>query len=118
MAARGVLHTIEGGKVGFWCPGCKGVHVVGITTGQCDWKFNGNYDAPTFAPSILVTGKDFTPHGRAVYDAWCKAGYITPPPPFESAPTRCHSFVRNGMIQFLGDCTHALANTTVKLEAY
>jgi hypothetical protein len=27
----------------------------------------------------------------------------------------CHSFVTDGRIQFLGDCTHALANQTVEL---
>jgi hypothetical protein len=30
-------------------------------------------------------------------------------------PQRCHSFVRNGRIEFLGDCTHALASQTVDL---
>jgi hypothetical protein len=27
----------------------------------------------------------------------------------------CHSFVTDGKIQFLGDCTHALAGQTVEL---
>lgn len=27
----------------------------------------------------------------------------------------CHSFIKDGKIQFLGDCTHALANQTVDL---
>jgi len=27
----------------------------------------------------------------------------------------CHSFIRDGKIQFLGDCTHALAGQTVDL---
>lgn len=28
----------------------------------------------------------------------------------------CHSFVRNGKIEFLSDCTHELAGKTVELE--
>jgi hypothetical protein len=61
------------------------------------WTYNGNPDAPTFSPSILVTysgvdtGEDGCP------------------------PERCHSFVRDGMIQFLGDCTHDLKNQTVPI---
>lgn len=27
----------------------------------------------------------------------------------------CHSFIKDGMIQFLGDCTHELKGKTVKL---
>lgn len=30
----------------------------------------------------------------------------------------CHSFVREGRIQFLGDCTHRLAGHTVDLPAF
>lgn len=28
---------------------------------------------------------------------------------------RCHSFVRDGKIEFLGDCTHEMAGTTIEL---
>ena len=34
-------------------------------------------------------------------------GYMTP---------RCHSFVTNGEIRFIGDCTHELAGKTVNLK--
>ncbi|WP_241754456.1 hypothetical protein [Cupriavidus basilensis] len=30
----------------------------------------------------------------------------------------CHSFVTDGRIQFLGDCTHALAGQTVPLAEF
>jgi hypothetical protein len=56
------------------------------------WTFNGNLEKPTFTPSILVTM------------------------PIEGEkPKICHSFVTDGRIQFLGDCTHALAGKTVDL---
>lgn len=32
-----------------------------------------------------------------------------------TGPGVCHSFVKNGTIQFLGDCTHKLVNQTVPL---
>jgi hypothetical protein len=55
------------------------------------WGWNGSVDAPTFTPSILIhyQGGD--------------------------NPMVCHSFVTDGRIQFLGDCTHALAGQTVEL---
>jgi hypothetical protein len=30
----------------------------------------------------------------------------------------CHSFIKDGMIQFLDDCTHALAGQTVPLGEF
>lgn len=58
------------------------------------WSFNGDYDRPTFQPSILVEGS------------------------MRDGPNRCHSFVTDGQIQFLGDCTHALAGQTVPLRDF
>lgn len=83
--------------VRFDCPGCGEPHVV-PTTGAKAWGFNGSLDAPTLAPSILV---------HSVRNPWG--------PVFDSTPTVCHSFVRDGRIEFLGDCTHALAGQTVDL---
>ena len=51
-------------------------------------------DAPTFSPSINVR-YNFTQE--------------------DGGPDICHSFVKAGNIQFLGDCTHALAGQTVPL---
>lgn len=119
MSALGTkLRRLEGGKIMFRCPGCKEAHMIAVEPVDGPvWGFNGNGDAPTFTPSVLVTGRDFTPAGEAEYEAWCAAGYPSRDglPPFESAPMVCHSFVTNGQIQFLGDCTHALANQTVDL---
>ena len=53
-------------------------------------------DKPTFEGSVLV---------------WWDEGP-------ERIAKRCHSFVKDGMIQFLGDCTHELANKTVELPDY
>lgn len=56
------------------------------------WTFNGDLDRPTFTPSVLT--EQPMPGGKM---------------------HRCHSYVTDGRIQFLGDCTHALAGQTVDL---
>lgn len=74
----------------FWCPGCDGYHQI-QTKGEKAWEFNGDYENPTFSPSY-VTWLDSGPHAF-----------------------RCHSYIREGNIQFLNDCTHALKGQTVPL---
>lgn len=70
----------------FWCPGCDELHAY--TTPR--WARTGTDDAPTFTPSLLVTyGKD--------------------------NPKRCHLFLRGGVLDFLSDCTHALAGQKAPL---
>jgi len=78
----------------FRCPGCGSLHQI-PTAGPNAWRFNGNIDSPTFHPSLLVT--------------WSKPGD-------DAFKKTCHSFVTNGMIQFLNDCTHKLAGQTVSLS--
>lgn len=74
----------------FFCPGCNEPHcvIVGGSTPPV-WEWNQNLEAPTFSPSILVTGQ-----------------------------IRCHSFVRSGRVQFLPDSGHALAGQTVDLPEW
>lgn len=86
------------------CPGCKGYHLLPVTwlpagrvesphvVGKPHWTFNGDMERPTFAPSILSR-----------YTSESKGERV------------CHSFVREGRIEFLNDCTHALAGQTVDL---
>lgn len=75
----------------FYCPGCKTHHSYRIKSGigRPVWHWNGDMDKPTFAPSLLVN---------------------------QSRPdSRCHLFLRDGMIEFLGDCHHELKGKTVPL---
>ena len=51
------------------------------------WTFNGDLEKPTFTPSYLSKTQD----------------------------TVCHSFVTDGAIRYLGDCTHKLKGQTVDL---
>lgn len=78
-------------QAAFICPGCGHGHSVGVK-GDHIWGWNGDMEKPTFTPSILV---------------WASR-------PAE----RCHSFVRDGKIQFLDDCFHALKGTTVDLPQF
>lgn len=107
------------GRALFHCPGCDKKHQV-IIDGTRGWTWNNNETAPTFTPSILVQTRDFTPKGQADFDAWHAAGCPTLPEghQFENAPIVCHSYVTDGRIQFLPDCTHSLAGKTVELPDY
>ena len=116
MGARGVLRTIEGDRLGFWCPGCESMHAVTVAPSTDAWGFNGDYDRPTFTPSVLVTSGHYAP-GWSGKSCWCtyNAEHADEPSGFKCE--RCHSHVTDGRIKFLGDCTHALANQTVELKA-
>lgn len=113
MACDEVVRRTTTGMLMFWCPGCECAH--GIWTKDernpvtnAAWDFNGDRVRPTISPSILVRCKrDITDdeHSRIM------AGETI------DIPDRiCHSFVRDGQIQFLSDCTHSLAGKTVPLE--
>jgi hypothetical protein len=86
------------GKTGyiFQCPGCGSCHMVLTEGSNCPiWTVNGvKEDKPTVRPSIRVRGGD------------------------ANGPTMCHSFVVDGKIQFLDDCTHELAGQTVEIPDF
>lgn len=63
----------------------------GTRRGTPCWTWNGDTEKPTLKPSILTRG------GPA------------------DAEIRCHTFVNDGMVQFLSDCTHELKDQTVPL---
>lgn len=72
----------------FYCPACKSGHTINKS-----WQYDGNKDLPTISPSVLLTG---TTREGEVY-------------------SRCHSFVKQGKIQFLDDCLHDMKGQTVDL---
>lgn len=94
------LQSIGGDLLAFSCPGCNAIHQVKIR-GPHAWGYNDDAEAPTFTPSILVTWPA-NPEAIEAFKEW-------------RTERRCHSFVTDGQIQFLGDCTHALAGQTVTL---
>jgi hypothetical protein len=104
MSAIGLkLRRLSDNIVAFSCPACKTMHQVWLDR----WKWNGSGDAPTFSPSINVqTGHFVDPSGQ-----WCDKSGGTD----ECDCLTCHTFVRDGKIQYLNDCTHELAGQTVDL---
>ena len=85
-------------RIVWYCPGCKGDHGVPVPPHANAWQWNGSLNAPTLSPSVLVkypgsdAGKDGAP------------------------PAVCHCFVRDGRIEFLGDCSHDQAGNTVEMR--
>lgn len=114
-----ILRNGQDNALIWWCPGCAHSHAIRHGDGAGPrWTWNGSADRPTFAPSVLVTGRDFTEAGEAAFEAWHDAGCPKPAPEFESADTVCHSFIVDGQMQFLSDCTHALAGQTVPIPPW
>jgi hypothetical protein len=110
------LRKAEGGMVLFVCPGCKFAHQVRVDPAfGSAWGFNGSGDAPTFTPSVLVRGGHYV-NGETPGNCYCDYSKRYPDKePISGKCFRCHSFVTDGRIQFLSDCTHALAGQTVDL---
>ena len=104
----------HGHRLYLWCPGCDDTHLVCVRHpegqgGPC-WEWDGNLEAPTISPSIKVEGKQ-----------WAEdMGFYKPR--HSSVPVGgsivCHSFVKNGQWEFLGDCTHDLKGQTVPLPPF
>jgi hypothetical protein len=88
-----------------WCPGCEstaedghkqgGLHMLPVSGDSADrpiWTWNNDLELVTLDPSIL------TKHGGDEFPEFV-----------------CHSFLRNGVWEFLGDCTHSLAGQHVPM---
>ncbi len=113
------LNRLADGSLMFHCPGCGSAHrvTVGDGPGPC-WGWNGSGDAPTFTPSILVRGVRID-SGSAEIERIIDNYKLPEEREAMLADKRintiCHSFVTDGRIQFLSDCSHALAGKTVDL---
>lgn len=97
------FHEVDPNYMAWHCPGCEGGHAVptkGFYPDQPErgWGWNRSLEAPTLTPSILVH-----PHDAS--------------PPFKPQPL-CHSYITDGRIQFLADCTHKLAGQTVDVPEW
>jgi hypothetical protein len=88
MPMAKVMEVIRDGKMEGHMVFCPGCKCGHLFDHR--WQFNGDLEKPTFRASMLVNQSD--------------------------PLTRCHSFVTDGMIQFLDDCAHELKGQTVPLE--
>lgn len=80
------------GNVWIWCPGCETHHILAVDAPNslnARWTFNGDFEKPTFSPSLLVR--------------WEHVKHV------------CHSFITDGFINFLQDSTHKLSGQNVEL---
>lgn len=98
------------------CPGCGGGHGVPVR-GDKAWGWNGSLDSPTLTPSVLLRSGHFNPD-RPSDQCWCTYNRDHPDVPAPFVCSVCHIFIRDGQIQFLGDCTHALAGKTVPIPEW
>lgn len=106
------MRKIDAEHYRFECPGCKDWHIISTA-----WQVSEDMDKPTVQPSILVRNGHFAPHRAEGSGCWCTFYKEHPPEPGEKVfkCALCHSFIRNGMIQFLDDCSHELKGQTVEL---
>lgn len=81
--------VLESGHVRYRCPGCKHDHCVPAER----WNFNGDLEKPTLSPSV----RHFymRENGEQV--------------------TTCHYHIKDGIIEYCGDCGHFLKNKKVEL---
>ena len=96
----------------FYCPGCDAVHGVNNA-----WQFNNDYEKPTFSPSVLVRTGHYSPEHKSD-QCWCTYNITHKDDPAPYRCAICHSFVKEGKIQFLSDCSHSLADQTVDLPEF
>lgn len=72
----------------YFCKGCGYEHAFGLKSEGGHHDFNMDLNNPTVNPSLL---QNFVP-GKM-----------------------CHSFIRDGKIEYLNDCTHELKGQTIEL---
>ena len=70
----------------FFRPGCQSGHYLDLR-----WKFNGDFDRPTFTPS-LISNPD--------------------------RPKRCHLTITDAQITYHGDSWHELKGKTISMEKF
>ncbi len=83
----------------FKCLGCDDSHSIRTEGPGSNWQCTGGVDSPTVSPSILV---------REYND----------PIDDKKVTSTCHSFIADGRIQYLSDCSHKLAGQTIDLPDF
>lgn len=90
MSKVAPIHNKDGSLHGYaaHCPACGWSHLF-----DSRWSFNGDLEKPTFSPSMLVYG---VPGYRG----------------------RCHSFLKNGIWEYLSDCEHKLKDQHIPVPDF
>lgn len=100
MAKIKIIHE-ENGLITaiFNCPACNDIHAFKYysdpfkytNTDKDPWKFNYNFDRPIIRPSISVDAGN------------------------SNINYKCHSYVEEGFIKYLDDCSHAMKGLSIEL---
>lgn len=88
MAAK-IIKVSNSDRWVFECPACECCHYINNS-----WTFNGDTEKPTISPSIKLTGWTGGEDGKEI----C-----------------CHFFIKNGWIEYCGDCTHKMVGKRIEL---
>lgn len=95
-------------SITFKCPGCDDIHSVPGDR----WTVTGTSPSDvTCSPSLLATSGHYC-SDKQDSGCWCEFNKANPSEAVFGC-YRCHSFIRNGRIEFLSDCSHKLAGKTV-----
>jgi hypothetical protein len=94
-----MIAKIMKNRVYYWCEGCDHIHMVFFKAPQQGytgpvWEFNQDPINPTISPSV----RHFYTH-----------------PETKNQVTTCHYWIKNGNIEYCGDCEHKYAGQTRKL---
>jgi hypothetical protein len=90
---------IDDGHLVFWCEGCQRNHYASIGGDpRIKWDFNGSLEKPTLSPSVKYSSRNLGKDKDA------------------EVSECCHFFVRDGKIEFCGDCTHEYAGQTLDMK--
>lgn len=128
MKAKAVLRPVEGIEelqiIGYKiiCLGCDEEHLLytNPSYGDITWGFNGDIEKPTFNPSLLIrTGCHISNHKTD--HCWCtynKECIEKGEKPTSFKCKTCHTFITDGKIQYLTDCSHKLAGQTIELPNF
>jgi len=95
----------------FYCEGCEEGHMIPVN-GENTWTFNNDFDKPTVSPSVLVQSGHYCDNPKP--ECWCNFEERTGEKSSFKCQ-RCHTFIRDGMIEYLSDCSHFLAGKTVRV---
>ena len=99
------LRKVEGGY-SHWCPGYEESHILP----HDGWAFNGDLNKPTFSPSFKHGGVLRVFENGEWTGEWKRDGAGQP------IERVCHYILTDGILNFCGDSTHALANDKVPLS--
>ncbi len=98
-----MIAKIIKGSLYYWCEGCKHAHHVPFDKDSPHnnryshnhlWEFNGDINNPSISPSV----RHFYTH-----------------PETHQQVTICHYWIKNGEIEYCGDCEHEYKGTTRKM---